>query len=142
MPIGLAESGSFDPSLLSRPVPDTFRFARIIALFEGLLKPRRKCRETFTIVTTEPNALYGPIHNRIPVMLAQDDWRRWLGIGEDRTALPRPFSVDRINMWMVGQDVGNVKNDRVELLNADSPRAGAGERERKAARAIRTQRRL
>ncbi len=33
---------------------------------------------TCTIITTEPNELMAPIHNRMPVMLLPDDEERWL----------------------------------------------------------------
>ena len=32
-----------------------------------------------TIVTTEPNALLAPIHNRMPVILPPENYARWLG---------------------------------------------------------------
>jgi len=34
--------------------------------------------DTYAIVTTEPNELVAPIHNRMPVMLAPDDEALWL----------------------------------------------------------------
>ena len=34
--------------------------------------------ETYTIVTTEPNAVVATIHDRMPVILAEDDYDRWL----------------------------------------------------------------
>jgi putative SOS response-associated peptidase YedK len=41
--------------------------------------------------TTEPNALTPQIHNRMPLMLAPEDFVRWLGTSADRAALSRPF---------------------------------------------------
>ena len=38
--------------------------------------------QTFTIITGPPNELVAPIHNRIPVILPRDAWRRWLGEDE------------------------------------------------------------
>ena len=36
--------------------------------------PLRSC----TIVTTQPNAIIAPIHDRMPVILARDDYAQWL----------------------------------------------------------------
>lgn len=33
---------------------------------------------TCTIITTQPNAVVAPIHNRMPVMLLPEDEERWL----------------------------------------------------------------
>jgi putative SOS response-associated peptidase YedK len=38
--------------------------------------------QTFTIITGPPNGLLAPIHNRMPVILPRDAWRRWLGEDE------------------------------------------------------------
>lgn len=72
--------------------------------------------ETFTILTTEPNAVCAPIHNRMPVMLAQDDWAGWLGTPDQRRALLRSFPKERMVCWPVGKAVGNVRNDSPELI--------------------------
>jgi putative SOS response-associated peptidase YedK len=72
--------------------------------------------ETFTILTTEPNALCAPIHNRMPVILAQDDWPAWLGTPEERKSLLRSFPAERMECWPVGKAVGNVKNEGPELI--------------------------
>ena len=72
--------------------------------------------ETFTILTTEPNALCAPIHNRMPVILAPDDWPRWLGTPDERKSLLRSFPADRMEYWPVGKVLGNVKNEGAGLI--------------------------
>ena len=75
--------------------------------------------ETYTIITTDPNQLTEPIHNRMPVILRRRDYARWLEPG-DPTQLPvdllRPFPADEMRAWKVGADVGNVRNNRPELV--------------------------
>jgi putative SOS response-associated peptidase YedK len=75
--------------------------------------------ETYTIITTDANELTGPIHNRMPVILKPSDYQRWLEPGEP-SRLPvdllRPFPADEMNAWKVGADVGNVRNNRPELV--------------------------
>ena len=74
--------------------------------------------ETFTILTTEPNELCAPIHNRMPVVLAQEDWARWLGASEDRRAVltHATFPAERMECWPVGKAVGSVRNEGPELI--------------------------
>jgi putative SOS response-associated peptidase YedK len=72
--------------------------------------------ETFTILTTEPNALCAQIHNRMPLMLAPGDFALWLGTSNDRAALLRPFPAHHMEMWPVTPAVGNVKNTGAELV--------------------------
>ena len=55
--------------------------------FAGLWERRRELEaddtvQTFTIITGLPNGLVAPIHNRMPVILPRDAWRRWLGEDE------------------------------------------------------------
>lgn len=72
--------------------------------------------ETFTILTTEPNELCAPIHNRMPVMLGQEEWAGWLGTPDQRKALLRSFPVERMECWPVGRAVGNVRNEGPQLI--------------------------
>jgi putative SOS response-associated peptidase YedK len=39
--------------------------------------------QSCTILTTEANELMTPIHNRMPVILSQEDWTEWLGSGTE-----------------------------------------------------------
>jgi putative SOS response-associated peptidase YedK len=75
--------------------------------------------ESFTILTTDPNALMEPIHNRMPVILEPRDYTRWLEPG-DSTRPPvdllRPYPAENMLAWPVGQRVGNVRNNDPELL--------------------------
>jgi putative SOS response-associated peptidase YedK len=73
--------------------------------------------ETFTILTMMPNAVCAPIHDRMPVMLAPEEWAKWLGSAEERSALlVHPFPAGRMECWPVGRAVGNVRNDAPELV--------------------------
>ena len=75
--------------------------------------------ETFTILTTDPNALMEPIHNRMPVILEPRDYDRWLEPGDPARPpvdLLRPFPADEMSAWPVGERVGNVRNNDPQLL--------------------------
>ena len=55
-------------------------------------------------------------HNRMPVVLdnAQfDDWMR--GTPEQAAAMTKPYAGE-IEAWRVGPEVGNVRNNRPELM--------------------------
>jgi putative SOS response-associated peptidase YedK len=51
--------------------------------------------ETYTIVTTESNPLLADIHDRMPVIVAPEDYDRWLA-GTDDTDLLQPFPDDKL----------------------------------------------
>ena len=75
--------------------------------------------ETYAIITTDPNELMASLHNRMPVILAPRDYGRWLAPappGHLPVDLLRPFPAQQMYAWKVSRDVGNVKNDRPELL--------------------------
>ena len=87
--------------------------------------------ETFTIITTEPNALLRPIHNRMPVIFDTDTGKHWLKQSlesADRLkAVLRPWPAE----LMEAQDVSNLVNspdndspDCVKPLPADYAQPG------------------
>jgi putative SOS response-associated peptidase YedK len=76
--------------------------------------------ETFTVLTTDPNELMEPIHNRMPVILAAGDYPRWLDIANSAQPpvdLLRPFPAEKMVAWPVSDRVGNVRNNDPELLD-------------------------
>ncbi len=75
--------------------------------------------KTFTIITTEPNALMEPIHNRMPVILSRTEEHEWLSDSDPLDLLPilDPYEADDMEAYEIGKDVGNVANNYPELLN-------------------------
>lgn len=73
--------------------------------------------DTFTILTTAPNDLTSGLHDRMPVILRDCDYDRWLDPGSgDPSVLFRPFPSAEMEVWPVGPEVGRVSNNRPELL--------------------------
>ena len=76
---------------------------------------------SFTIITTTPNELCAPIHDRMPVILPRDAWRTWLGeddsAGAELLALLRPYP-EALRAYPVDPRVGNVRNNDLALLDA------------------------
>jgi putative SOS response-associated peptidase YedK len=60
--------------------------------------------ETYTVITTGPNKLIEPIHNRMPVIIKREDYSRWLASAEP-SHLPidllRPFPAEQMKAWKV-----------------------------------------
>lgn len=84
-------------------------------------KATGKTVESYTMIATDPNELISElkIHNRMPVILHRQDYARWLAAG-DPAQLPvdllRPFPAEAMMAWKVGADVGNVRNNRTDLV--------------------------
>ncbi len=68
-----------------------------------------------TIITTEPNALLTPIHNRMPVILPRDAYDRWLDPEErppgDLDALLVPYAAEEMIAYPVSRFVNSPAND-------------------------------
>jgi putative SOS response-associated peptidase YedK len=74
-----------------------------------------------TIITTEPNQLMAPIHNRMPVILPESSYEQWLTPGEVDPAqlspLLHPFDADKMEAYAVSPLVNNPANDKSECIS-------------------------
>ncbi len=72
-----------------------------------------------TVLTCTPNNVMAELHDRIPVILAKEDWAKWLGeepaAEEELLALLQPCPDDALKIWPVDKAVGNVKNNGPQL---------------------------
>ena len=72
-----------------------------------------------TILTCGPNQAMGELHDRMPVILAESDWPKWLGEEpaneQDLLALLRPYRDEGLKIWPVDKMVGNVNNNGPQL---------------------------
>ena len=84
-------------------------------LYESWQPQPEQWQRTFTIVTTEPNALMAPIHNRMPVILPAGVVDEWLDPREEDLEklqnLLRPAAEDALTLRRVSQRANSVKND-------------------------------
>jgi putative SOS response-associated peptidase YedK len=81
--------------------------------------------KSFTIITGAPNPLGADVHDRMPVILAPDDYPRWLGeepaSAEALRALLRPYPAEPMRVYPIGPAIGNVKNEGPALIEAIGP---------------------
>ncbi len=71
---------------------------------------------SFAIVTTSANETLRHLHERMPVVLEEEDWAGWLGeTGDDPAVLIRPSAVG-FRTWRVDKAVNSVRNDSAALL--------------------------
>jgi putative SOS response-associated peptidase YedK len=88
-------------------------------LWESWRPKEGEALETFSILTTDANEVLEPIHDRMPVILDPEDYRRWMeaaSVERLPVDLMRPFPAERMTAWPVSQRVGNVRNNGAELL--------------------------
>jgi putative SOS response-associated peptidase YedK len=85
---------------------------------------QRTVLESYSIVTTETNELLAPLHDRMPLIIAKRDEQRWLERGDPQRPpidLLRPFDSEWMKCWRVKPDVGNVRNNRPDLIDPYEP---------------------
>lgn len=111
-----AQKNAKQPFLIQMQTRSLFAFA---GLWERWREPETH-DELFscTILTTQPNELMAPIHNRMPVILPPDAYHAWLDPQHNSGALEtllQPYSADKMTATPVGTLVNNPRNDAKQV---------------------------
>jgi len=72
--------------------------------------------ESCTIITTEANATLQPLHDRMPVILDEHDYDRWLDSDADAEALLRPAPEELLETYPVSTQVNKPAHAGPELI--------------------------
>jgi len=71
-------------------------------------------------MTCAPNKSMAEIHDRMPVILDEADWPKWLGeesaTPDELYALLKPCPDEVLKAWPVDKSVGNVRNKGPQLI--------------------------
>jgi putative SOS response-associated peptidase YedK len=93
--------------------------------FAGLWEESQVAGLSVTMITCEPNNLMAQIHDRMPVIIGDEDLPAWLGeekaSNDDLRAMLRPFQPERMSAWKVTAAVGKVQNQGPELVEPATP---------------------
>ena len=85
---------------------------------EGVVLP------TSAIITTRPNELVRPVHNRMPVIIREEDYDLWLDDSpsnqEKRRELLRPYSAAEMESYAVSALVNDPQHEGAELIDRAS----------------------
>jgi putative SOS response-associated peptidase YedK len=90
-------------------------------LWEEWRSPSGEKIRSCAIITTEPNEAIRALHDRMPVILEEADWAKWLGEEtadeNELKAILRPCRPEHLLIWPVSSSVGNVRNDSPDLAD-------------------------
>lgn len=108
--------GPKQPFYIRRRDRKPFAFA---AIWDNWMTADGSEIESCAIVTTEANATLAPIHARMPVILDEKDWDRWLDPEtplKELRALMKPAPDDLLEAIPVAPAVNRVVNDNAGLV--------------------------
>lgn len=74
---------------------------------------------TFSIITTEANAITREMSPNMPAIIAREDEKKWLNNDlnvDECTKLLKPFPAQMMNSFTVSSLLNNLENDKPELL--------------------------
>lgn len=77
-----------------------------------------KIIRSFAIITTTPNELMEPVHNRMPVILGRESYDEWLN-GDNESAITdmlKPFPEKKMKVFRVSDLVNSVRAEGPELI--------------------------
>jgi putative SOS response-associated peptidase YedK len=111
------EQGGKTPMYITLRDREPFAFA---ALWDTWKNDEDQQIRTCTIITTEPNELVAPIHNRMPVILSQEAREEWLdpSLQDEHVLLPllAPYPVEEMTARLVSRLVNNPRYEGAELI--------------------------
>ena len=96
---------------------DSMPFA-MAGIWESWKDPEGNRIYSFSIITTHPNSLMEEIHDRMPVILTQEDEKKWLSpmpAGE-LIKLLQPYPSEKMKAFPVSTKVNSPLNDYRELI--------------------------
>jgi putative SOS response-associated peptidase YedK len=86
-------------------------------LWESWKTPEGGILRTVCVVTTGSNAVMVSIHDRMPVVVAPEDWQTWLsGVPEDVAGLVAPYRDGKLQAWPVSRRVSKTQDDDAGLI--------------------------
>ena len=89
----------------------------LAGLYERWLAPDGEVLDTCTVITTDANDLLRDVHDRMPVIIAPDQYARWLDRSTSAVAdLIAPYPSDALRIHPISTRVNAVKNDDPKLL--------------------------
>lgn len=106
-------SGAYKQPWYLRPADaELFGLAGITALWNGV--------RSVSLITTAPNTLMQSIHDRMPVIIAPEDYGAWLDPANHDTDelmnYVRPYPAERMAGWPVSVRVNKPENDEPSLI--------------------------
>ncbi|TMH25294.1 MAG: SOS response-associated peptidase [Betaproteobacteria bacterium] len=91
---------------------ELFALAGITALWRGV--------RSVSLITTEPNPVMRPIHDRMPVIVAPQDYAAWLDRAQrdanELMRFVRPYPAERMSAYRVSPRVSRPENDDPSLI--------------------------
>jgi putative SOS response-associated peptidase YedK len=94
----------------------------LAGLYERWLSADGDVLDSCTIVTTEANALIRALHDRMPLIIAPQDYARWLDPAvPSADDLIAPYPADAMAWYPVSTRVNSVKNDDPTLVRPAGP---------------------
>ncbi|OPY31866.1 MAG: hypothetical protein A4E32_01470 [Methanomassiliicoccales archaeon PtaU1.Bin124] len=112
------------PYYVHRKDNKLFAFA---GLYDRWRSPEGELISSFTIITTNPNDIVRPLHDRMPVILHESDEDKWLDGGDlEDHVLKRvftPFEADDLEAYEVPKLVRNPRVETPDLIQRVSTRA-------------------
>ena len=95
-----------------------FGLAGITSLWQGV--------RSVSLITTTPNAVMEPIHDRMPVIITPQDYAAWLDPDENDAGrlmrFVRSYPAERMEGWPLSPRVNQPANDEPTLLECVAPR--------------------
>lgn len=91
----------------------------LAGLWERWNSPSGEVIESFTIITTDANKMLRELHNRMPVMLAPEDYDVWLDPNasiEECKSLLRPCPPEWLEFGPVSRKVNSPRNDSADCI--------------------------
>jgi putative SOS response-associated peptidase YedK len=91
----------------------------LAGLWDTWQSPAGEKVQSFTIITTEANALVAPVHNRMPVILGREAEATWLAPAYNPVylqALLVPYPAERMTCRQVSALVNSPRNDSPDVL--------------------------
>lgn len=86
-------------------------------LWESWRSPEGQILRTCAVITTGPNAIMAPVHDRMPVIIPPEHWQAWLTApAEDVQALMAPCPAELLQAWAVDRRVSRTMDDDAGLI--------------------------
>ncbi|MDQ2715516.1 MAG: SOS response-associated peptidase [Chloroflexota bacterium] len=112
-----SENGSKTPMYFTLKSKEPFAFAGLWDLWKS---PDGRAIRSCTIITTQPNDVVAPVHNRMPAILSAAAREAWLDttLHDEQALLPflAPYAADQMTARAVSRLVNDPKREGAELI--------------------------